>query len=565
MHLRTDFQFWEKIGFALACVFVASLIWITSYIPQSDGYYHAMNARFIVDLLTGDCPLTAQLYQFNDRLVPNWTGHAFMALLIYLGSSVMMAEKILMSACMVLPATGFRFLLRKSGANPLYSWIMLAQGLNVFAVMGVYNYLLGLALGLYVIGLYIHNREKNWTLPVACLLSALLVATWFSHLLGVFVAGLFIALSEAKPFLSAIRNKTDLRVYLRARAGLIAAFLPVVLLSVIYLLQDFSQFSLYGDYGVAEEGLRLVRRFLSLGFLQGSLPNIDLELTIVQYLFSVLTLLAILWTARTKQRPLFFSLPLACAFILVLLAIATNNVSLMGGWWIGERLLLPAWLFLLFAASGAIRPAYRPFILAVAFVLLSSNIHWLQRISDARREIAQDILAATPGIESNSLILNLPLSAGSSFQSLTNLVSEGRSCIVNVANYEAASEIFPLRYCVDTTFLPISESLFRVPGTGSYMSGILPLAEAADPDRFTARNNLPSISRIYVWGDLGALRREVSAKRKPFHSQYFDAHHRTFANDLLQNIVERRKLLYEYSYREQPYLRIYGEQDKGRP
>src|SRR5687767_9683693 len=68
---------------ALALVVIVP-VWSVKYIPAGDGPSHVYNAWVLHGLLTGDAPANIEAaYRIDWRPHPNWTGHAFMALAMF--------------------------------------------------------------------------------------------------------------------------------------------------------------------------------------------------------------------------------------------------------------------------------------------------------------------------------------------------------------------------------------------------------------------------------------------------------------------------------------------------
>src|SRR3954447_25399038 len=76
-------------------------IWSVHHLPTVDGSSHVYNAEIIRQLVTGHDTVLTHAFRINPRPVPNWSGHAVLALLM-MALPAPVAEKLLMTSIIAL-------------------------------------------------------------------------------------------------------------------------------------------------------------------------------------------------------------------------------------------------------------------------------------------------------------------------------------------------------------------------------------------------------------------------------------------------------------------------------
>jgi hypothetical protein len=208
------------LGPALAAVW-----WGPWFIAQ-DQAAHVYNARLLNLSLQPNSPL-AKVFQMRWAPLPNWAGHlSLMGLLTFLPERH--ADRLMTSLTLV----GFlgsilwlRWRLAGWTGMPIAVLLAVLLALNVTWIFGFTSFLLGACLFPVTLGLWWTGRERP-RLPWALLLAALLLITYFCHLVSV---GLSVV---AILFLAAIAP-TSARM--RCLLWTSASIAPLLPLAIVYL------------------------------------------------------------------------------------------------------------------------------------------------------------------------------------------------------------------------------------------------------------------------------------------------------------------------------------------
>lgn len=182
----------------------AAIPWsVTHYITQ-DGPSHLYTAIVTKDLLLHPHGLYAPVYQFQHRLVTNWSTPLLLgALLPIFGAGH--AEAALATLCVLIGFACFTYfrgsiekLLGDSSSltcDPLTSFLLNSW----FLWVGYYNFYLGIALCALLVGFYIRNSQ-NLNRTRAGLLGGGLLLLFFTHVLPAVLALMTIVLVAAWDF-----------------------------------------------------------------------------------------------------------------------------------------------------------------------------------------------------------------------------------------------------------------------------------------------------------------------------------------------------------------------------
>lgn len=172
---------------ALALLYLAPL-WSVRYLPTLDGPCHVYSAWAMH--AHGDqaaYPLLARYFEIQWKPVPNWLGHALLALAMFAVPPVA-AEKLLLCAYALLLLFGFWYL---AGAvapeRRCHAFLGFPFVFNATLLLGFYNFCLGVALFLVVVGFW----WRHWERPdarFAWRLGGLLLLCYFAHLLPFLMA-----------------------------------------------------------------------------------------------------------------------------------------------------------------------------------------------------------------------------------------------------------------------------------------------------------------------------------------------------------------------------------------
>jgi len=161
----------------------------TTYFPTVDGPAHLYNSRVIVDLLSnGNSPLSA-FYIFNPHLIPNLSGHFILSILLLIFPAFM-AEKILLSAYLILLPVLFRWLFNSLAIKNKYLvYFIFPFTYSFLFYWGFYNFHIGLLVFFIGTSVMIKAINSGFTLKRYLLLLILSLIIFYSH---IFVLAIFL-------------------------------------------------------------------------------------------------------------------------------------------------------------------------------------------------------------------------------------------------------------------------------------------------------------------------------------------------------------------------------------
>lgn len=223
------------IAFWLLCLLSVLPVWYFTHFLTADGPCHVYNASVLKNFATGDTAFYSRFYIQNTRLDPNWFTHACLLLLLFVMKAAI-AEKILISACILLLATGFRYFItgfsaRQSG---MALWIFLfAWQLAMF--MGFYNYMLSIGGMFWIAGYWLRFKSRLSISQIAGLALACVVL-YFMHLLGLFLLAAIMALSS-------LQSLADKKAFSRQLLQISCILLPAGILTLNYIGHHTGSFS----------------------------------------------------------------------------------------------------------------------------------------------------------------------------------------------------------------------------------------------------------------------------------------------------------------------------------
>lgn len=206
-------------------LFTSAPIWGVQYFIVQDGSGHVHSAWMMLELLRGN-PRIAEMHQFNLITFPNSGGHWLLAFFL-LFTSAFTATKLLMSITYVGFVASVGWLRwNTSGRDGILLSVIFAAaiGYNFLWLIGFYNFLLGLIVAIFGVGLYFRWRER-FAARHAAVLALLIVAAFLCHVVSFAVFSLALAAVASLPLTKANFRKLALTA---------AAFVPVMLLAYLY-------------------------------------------------------------------------------------------------------------------------------------------------------------------------------------------------------------------------------------------------------------------------------------------------------------------------------------------
>lgn len=556
----------ETNFFYLACAITVGAIWISGFIPNSDGHYHVTNARIILDLLTGRCPAAAGIFEINPRLIPNWTTQALMAALLYLKLPMLAVDRILLSLAVLLPVLGFRAFVKSVDGDKMPCWIVLALSLNALVHVGVYNFVIGIGIGFFILAFYFRRLQAPWNARGALILALALCAMWFSHILAFFGIGLFIFICEAslilrRPFPGVRERMVET---LRKNWRFYLAFVPGLILTFLYLIEPFKAYRMiiYQDWwtnikissGAMISLYDFFQHFGKSTFLTEGL--------VCGLAFSALVLVTLV---RSKTQPGFKTTArqaLLCAALLFVLGICAANGT-KGAWLIDARLRVVAWYFVLFALC-LYRPdqTVRQMMIAIAVLAWAASLYWLCSAAHHRLKLAEGIRHDLPAFSQNALIFPLSFSSDTRIMPVLYPLLDNGKCIISLENYQARLDYFPTVFRIDAGNLPNIGVPLLDRESDSYLSGI-PQMHDASLRLFEKKNNL-KIDYLLVWGDEQALAEKVETlEHLPLFGKYYARNKKGFSKAIREEFLPGFEQIYRFDQKGRPYLRIFRRSGTG--
>jgi hypothetical protein len=404
-------------------------IWSVRYLPTGDGPSHIYNAWILHGLLTGTAPPhIASAYQVDWKPHPNWTGHLLMAAAIAVVPPLV-AEKLLVTFILVLLLAGAWFLNTSiDPRNSVYAFLAFPFLYTQTLVAGYYNYTLGVALFLFILGYWWRHRERPSPVSVS-ILAVLLVLAYFSHPMSALLGcGSIVLLS-----------------LLLGRVGQLVALVPVSVLLVLF------------------------------GRTEGSNVGAPLKTSIDWGAARILVDFDTIYAFGEDQRPIALAVAFACVTLILVThllhmrdrhrdanAIAAVVLALMAMmFWIptaaGTRdlftgrsqlfilLTLPAWF------TPSLTRRWRAALLAALSLLAVANatVVW-NRVHQLSVDLERLVRAFDP-IEPDTTLLPLPYERPHSesyvdvfVHAISYVALEKR--LVDLANYEPHTQYFPIAY-----------------------------------------------------------------------------------------------------------------------
>lgn len=159
-------------------------IWTVKYVPTGDGPSHVYNAWVMHALARGDAPPKIEAaYRIDWRPHPNWTGHAFMALAMFVVPPLV-AEKLLLTLIIVAVLAGSWMLMTAvDPRNDVYAFLALAFTYPQAFFAGFFNYSLSIGLFLIILTVWWRRRDRPGVATLIAI-AALLVLCYFTHVLA---------------------------------------------------------------------------------------------------------------------------------------------------------------------------------------------------------------------------------------------------------------------------------------------------------------------------------------------------------------------------------------------
>ena len=462
-------------------------VWIFTYFPTQDGASHIYNSYVLKEYHKHENYRLREVYELRLTLFPNWTSHAFLALLMYVFPPII-CEKILITFCIgLLPLSLFYFLNSVLKGNAIFGLVGFIFAYNYLLHMGFYNFVLSMSLFFFTLG-YWWKRRNELTIANIGILYALLIATYLTHyqsyatlMLALTFFSVFLSLYEALRAtwgyreLSGDNGKTlgnSLRTFaakLKPPFRFLVTMLPAYFIMISYFLDRPRRagghkgfewlteyfFSMKSLVSFRDEHILVGRVLLVVFAIAFLLTLIDRVCNVYKFRRSSESEDANirLWTRIVRGSDLFLLL----AIILTVMYFKFPWVG-YGGGWINDRIHLYIFLVLLpFFSIGLhkyIKYAAAGIIIALSFWHLGYNAQTYYLLN-------KDIANATSSagrLDKHTILTSRPAEWNGIPDALgwepkyvapfghTECFMAAKNGIAYLKNYEAKTDHFPIRY-----------------------------------------------------------------------------------------------------------------------
>lgn len=462
-------------------------VWIFTYFPTQDGASHIYNSYVLKEYHKHENYRLREVYELRLMLFPNWTSHAFLALLMYVFPPII-CEKILISICIgLLPLSLFYFLNSVQKGNAIFGLVGFIFAYNYLLHMGFYNFVLSMSLFFFTLG-YWWKHKDEFSLTNIGVMYVLLIATYLTHyqsyatlLMALTFFSVFLSLYEALRVTWGYRkisgdDEKTLASNLKSFAGKLK---PPLLFLVSMLPAYFIMMSYFLDRphkGGGHKGFEWLNEyFFSMKSLVSFRDEHILIGRVLLVVFAIAFLLTLidkgcnvykfrrssesedsnirLWTRIVSRRDLFLLL----AIILTVMYFKFPWVG-YGGGWINDRIHLYIFLVLLPFFSISLHK-YIKYATAVIIIVLSLwhlgyNAHTYYLLN-------KDIANATSSagmLQKHTILTSRPAEWDGLSDSLgwepkyvapfghTECFMAAKNGIAYLKNYEAKTDHFPVRF-----------------------------------------------------------------------------------------------------------------------
>jgi len=513
----------HRIVFCILFALQIGIIWALPHFATQDGPMHLYNAALLRNIQSPEWPGIAQIYQLNQRPVPNWAIEALLAgMFSFFRPAV--AEKVLVTGYFALFCAGFVYALSSLRKNAGDFWVLGLMLANNFLLgMGFYNFCYGLALFLLAFGYWMRRRDQIlW--PHAIALAGFGVTVYFSHIFCFLMVAFFIGVMAICYSLDELTSQTrsPQREWLPLLKRIVVpelALMPCLFMALIFLRgahgENFPRGSSFW------ERLSLYRGLFVLVNTRSRLDTLFLVLFALFLAGSICSL----GICRIKLRK---TIPtdglLAISAVCTAMYVVMPD-SLFGGSFVSERLALFALCAaLLWVACQEWNSFHRKVATWAAVLVVSlsliSEVQWRARLSplfDAF-DLASSVIQ--PGSTVLSVCYCDPLDSAVPVLSIVRpwvLVHAGGlsalpSRSVLLYNYEAIGNTFPIEYQPQANFyeaMPLASFKTLV----SNMSRSPQLIDLNDFEHRASKR----IDYVLLWG--GGDPDDVEASKFPLYQQ----------------------------------------------
>ena len=240
---------WIYVVVAILTALHLAPVWAFDFFPSQDGPAHVHNAAVILEYRHPDRTVYREYYELDLRPVPNLLGHLFLAAAMA-AEPPRVAEKILVSAILLLTLGAMLYLIHVLRPGPGFAWLLPFPLLFHYPLhMGFYNFSLAIPIALFAIGCVLSARGR-FRPGRALLLTGLLLVLYLAHIVawvfaliacGIIAVGWRRRSPERREALTSARLRpepADLDPPRGLASGVVAAFSVSGVLVAWYFLRD---------------------------------------------------------------------------------------------------------------------------------------------------------------------------------------------------------------------------------------------------------------------------------------------------------------------------------------
>lgn len=415
------------------------------YFPTCDGPAHLYNSRIIIELLiNSDSPLE-HFFNFNNTLSSNWLGHLILSFsLLFLPSFI--AEKILLLIYLIGLPISFRYLASSIGVSCKYlTYLIFPFTYSYLFYFGFFNFNIALVLLLLGLGFWI-SSNKHFTSSKILIFMVISTLLSVSHLLvfGFYLVILLIlALKDIIPFYN--WDKSGRNNYIKRWGLLLITLLPGVINLVYFIYLKPSM--------ISSSYLSLHDLIISLKYIMPAkginYAGYSLICRIILYIFvtlmlyvSINTLYYLILSKKIVLNNILW-IPVIFLTLLFLFTLPDSN-STIG--FVSSRIMLLFFIFLILWLSSQKVPLLIKIVIFVLINITNYSIlfHNFKSVSPGCI-IANEVNTAAKFIKPYSTVLPLNNSNNILYTHISNYLGSGNPIVV-LENYEAKTEIFPLKW-----------------------------------------------------------------------------------------------------------------------
>ncbi len=434
-------------------------VWAFLYFPSQDGPAHIENANILRHYSDPNASLLREYYVINRKPNPNWLGHLVLAGLMRVFSS-RVAEKILLSCYVILLPTSILYAIRSIRPANVFLSVMAFPFIYSYHLhMGFYNFACSLPIYFFILGCWL--RKRGLLTPRDTLtMSFLLVLLYFTHIVSLVMAVVALSvLASWSVFCEKIGGSReagfeagqDRGSFRRYGFPVLLALLPAILLALLFFrgngVQVLDRWSVFD----------LSKHLLALSSLW-SYERIELLLSsALVCVFAGASIPVFLFKLRERQFDDRDGLILV-GLVYVLLYFLTPDRTHQGQYISSRLLLFPYFALLLWLGRGSFERAARIRVVVVtcgiAFLFLVLHV---TKYAELNRYL-KEYMSGVRMMEQNRTLLPLSFAhAGPAedgqrpserirpFLFAAGYIAAERG-IVELHNYEAMTDSFPLRY-----------------------------------------------------------------------------------------------------------------------